>query len=245
MNASSAIVTPSASGITGRLLAKQRQKLLEAFNEFRAKSLNGSVLMVTMSGASLHAAAPAGEPMINADNHYCVHWPDSAVPLRPTGSDNGSGQVRQHAGGTRLPYADQEFDWILCTETIEHVGGVERQQELLAELYRVARRGVFLTTSNRDHPLEFNTGLPVLHWLPAGLWRTALRILGKREWVPPTRLNLLGSKTLYRMAANLPGAPTHDVGHKRVLGMKAHYFLMIHKPEAMNRPAGMQVRTAN
>ena len=243
MNVSTAIGAQSARGITGRLLARQRQKLIDAFHAFRAQAPQGSVLQVSMADAFAPMARAAHA--IDADAQYVIHWPGSPVPLRPAPADPATGQVRQHAGGTRLPYADEAFDWVFCAETIEHVGDSERQQELIAELYRVARRGVFLTTSNRDHPLEFNTGLPLLHWLPSGLWRGMLKAFGARDGTPALRLNLLGSKALYHMAAGLPGRPEHDVGHKRVFGIKAHYFLMIRKQATAGGQAPLQAQAAS
>jgi len=47
------------------------------------------------------------------------------------------------ADGSILPFADNSFDLVLCSEVIEHV---EHPLTLLAELDRVARRAVLLTT---------------------------------------------------------------------------------------------------
>jgi hypothetical protein len=133
----------------------------------------------------------------------------------------------------RLPFADGQFDWVYCGETIEHAGSFEQQYALVEELARVARKGVFVTTSNRRHPIEFNTALLFIHWLPGPWWRHALAWFGRSGWAGESVLNLLDGSALYKIAGMLPGRPRHDVGHKRVFGMKAHFFLMIEKSPAL------------
>jgi SAM-dependent methyltransferase len=64
-----------------------------------------------------------------------------------------------------LPFADGEFDIVFSNAVIEHVGGRERQRQLVSEALRVGRR-VFITTPNRRFPVEVHTRLPFVHWLP-------------------------------------------------------------------------------
>ena len=64
------------------------------------------------------------------------------------------------------------FDIVFSNAVIEHVGGRERQRRLVSEALRVGRR-VFLTTPNRRFPIEVHTRLPLVHWLPDAVLRTA------------------------------------------------------------------------
>ncbi len=48
------------------------------------------------------------------------------------------------ADGQFLPFADQAFDYVICTHVLEHV---EDPKQLIAELMRVARRGYIETPS--------------------------------------------------------------------------------------------------
>ncbi len=111
--------------------------------------------------------------------------------------------LRAHA---RLPYEDNAFDWVACHELIETCGSHERQVRLLRELLRVARRGIFVSTANRWHPLA--------------------------RWLRPARdaelLDALAIKTLVDV---LPGRPAWKLGHVRLAGIKSHYFLMVWKGE--------------
>lgn len=133
-----------------------------------------------------------------------------------------------------LPFGDEAFDWVFCEAVIEHVGGSERQYLLLKELMRVARKGIFVTTSNRWHPIEFYTALPFLHWLPIGLWKRLLKFLGKEIWASESVLNLLDAKALQKFVARLPQNPQCSIGHIRFLGLKAYFFLQIKKHSFQN-----------
>ena len=106
----------------------------------------------------------------------------------------------------RLPFDDGEFDWVACLELIELVASHERQVRLLRELLRIARRGIFVSTPNREHPMV--------------------------RWLRPERnLNLLDALAIKTMVDVLPGRPAWKLGHVRMAGLKSHYFLMVWKGE--------------
>ncbi|WP_019142821.1 class I SAM-dependent methyltransferase [Noviherbaspirillum massiliense] len=222
-----------AEGWIDRILHAQRRRLFDAFTAFRRGGANDTVLNVGM------LPAPFSD---NGD--YLMAWSDAQERARILSYEierPGFGKHRAHSAAAtgkprsedlRLPFADASFDWVFCDEIIEHMGSAEQQYLLLEELTRVARKGVFVTTSNRRHPLEFHTGLPFLHWLPAMWWRRFLKLMGKGAWAAAPGLRLLDSRALYEFASRLPGKPQHDVGHKRVFGIKAHFFLMIEKKPA-------------
>lgn len=113
--------------------------------------------------------------------------------------------------GFHFPFADDEFDWVCSSGVIEHMSGEKSRFDLVREMARVAGKGVFLATPNRSHPLNFSS---------------------------TPRSKLLRSQDLYRIAAMLPDKPEYDVGHKRVFGLKAHFFLMISKKPTRENPNG-------
>ncbi len=105
----------------------------------------------------------------------------------------------------RLPYEDAQFDWIGCHGLIEHYSSHERQVRFLRELLRISRKGVFVSTPNREHPLV--------------------------RWIRPGRdLALLDALDIKSLVDVLPGRPSWKLGHVRLYGLKAHYYLMIWKP---------------
>jgi hypothetical protein len=207
-----------ARGLTEKILSSQRRKMFDAFVMFRQGPDTETVLNLYMRPTPLFD---------NTD--YLVAWSDLPDRTRITSCEVEAPAAGKKTQDTRLPYGDGAFDWVFCNEVIEHAGAAERQYALVQELYRVARKGVFLTTANRRHPLEFKTGIPFIHLLPDAWWRRLLKWSGRGKWASESMLNPLDASALYRFASLLPGKPEHDVGHKRVFGMKAHFFLMIRK----------------
>ncbi len=64
-----------------------------------------------------------------------------------------------------MPFDDEEFDIVCCTETIEHIASPKK---MLSEIYRVLKKGgsVYLTTPNKLWPIEAHYELPFLSYLP-------------------------------------------------------------------------------
>ena len=104
----------------------------------------------------------------------------------------------------RLPFDDETVDWIACHDLLETCVTFERQVRLLRELLRIARKGIFVSTPNRWHPL-------------AGWLR------------PEPHAGLLDAMKIKTMVDVLPGHLPWRLGHVRVMGIKSHYFLMIWK----------------
>ena len=219
-----------------RLLGTQYKRLADAFHMFsQAKESGDSVIDLRLAPHSL-TEQRSPQPALDAQNMHI--WVHEITPpgLRSRDLSLIPGQERLPNGAFHLPYSDAQFDWSFCSDVIEQVGDFEKQYALVKELARVSRKGAFITASNRNHPLEFHTGLPFLHWLPEPTWRRMLKRLGRGAWASESVLSLLDANALYRLARLLPGKPRHDVGHKRLFGIKAHFFLMIEKPAT---PHGM------
>ena len=134
------------------------------------------------------------------EEHY--PWPERITAL---GLQDGTGfrarypAIRYVQGDAcALPFADAEFDIVFSNAVIEHVGGRERQRQLVSEAIRVGRR-VFITTPNRRFPIEVHTRLPLVHWLPDRLAHEVYRAAGKSF---ATELHLLSRSSF---AALFPG----------------------------------------
>lgn len=219
-------------GFREKLLTGQYRRMFSAFLEFKEGVPDDTVLEVGAAPTSLIKTLNYFPTWANV--HDRTHTTTSCEIDLPSHvgkhhSRSELGSQSMPAGAARLPFKDGQFDWVYCNALIEHVGSMERQFGLLRELERVARKGVFVTSGNRWHPIEFNTGLPLLHWLPLTLWRRILKGLGKRSWASESVLNPLGSRRLQKLADSLPGTLESDIGHIRILGVKAHFFLMIRK----------------
>lgn len=106
----------------------------------------------------------------------------------------------------KLPFDDEAVDWVACYDLLENFLSFERQVRLLRELLRIAKKGVFVSTPNRWHPLSV--------WLR-----------------PQPHGGLVDAMKIKTMVDVLPGHPPWRLGHVRVMGLKSHYFLMIWKDE--------------
>ncbi len=128
--------------------------------------------------------------------------------------------------GAPLPVPERSFDWTVSSAVLEHVGGVEAQVAFIADCARTAR-GLFLTTPNRWHWLEFHTKLPLLHWLPRPTHRATLRALGRTTWSQESHLRLVGATELTALARQALGdAFTFELRHVWSLGMPSNLVLL-------------------
>lgn len=99
-----------------------------------------------------------------------------------------------------LPFRKGEFDVVHSSAVIEHVGSRANQLTFISELWRVARRGIFVTTPNRWFPIEFHTVLPLLHWLPPETFRAILRKIGRDFYANEANLHLMSARGLRGIA---------------------------------------------
>jgi hypothetical protein len=104
------------------------------------------------------------------------------------------------ADGRSLPFADREFDYVHSSAVLEHVGSQSKQALFLREAWRVARKGIFITTPNRWFPVEFHTVLPLAHWLPPTAFRKLCRMRGLDFFANEDNLNLLSASQVKRLA---------------------------------------------
>ncbi len=102
-------------------------------------------------------------------------------------------KVFQYDGET-FPFKDRSFDICWSNAVIEHVGDRAKQINFLKEIKRVAKNG-FITTPNKNFPVEVHTRTPLLHFLPKNLFDKYLCLVGKK-WATGTYMNLLSLKDI-------------------------------------------------
>jgi hypothetical protein len=133
--------------------------------------------------------------------------------------------------GLGLPFSDQSFDFVHSSAVIEHVGSFANQTRLLSELWRIAKRGIFVTTPNRWFPVELHTVLPFLHYLPAAQHRQILKKLGFEFFAEERNLNLM-SRTSLTTAARDAGFKNFTVQSAKLLGLTSNLLLVARKDTA-------------
>lgn len=82
------------------------------------------------------------------------------------------------ADAQQLPFADDDFDAIVCSHVYEHVPSAE---QLMQELYRVLRPGgcCYFAAGNRLNIMEPHYRLPFLSIMPRVLAHLYMRLAGK------------------------------------------------------------------
>jgi hypothetical protein len=135
------------------------------------------------------------------------------------------------ADALNLPFRDDSFDLVHSSAVLEHVGSFDEQARMIFECARVARRGICLTTPNRWFPIELHTQLPLVHWLPKDLCRSALRRLGFAALAEEKNLNLMTEREL-RLAAGGVAGWRFRFAAARLLGWKSNLVLVGHRRAA-------------
>lgn len=109
----------------------------------------------------------------------------------------------------KLPWPDNYFDVVYSNAVIEHLGILEKQRKMAAEIMRVSKRW-FVTTPNRWYPFEFHMRLPFVTWLPGDAYLWAGRIVGynhvKKRYNLGSKRNDLRLMTARELRYCFPGS---------------------------------------
>ena len=180
------------------------------------------ILDVGVTSDERHSESNYFEQMYpHPHNITCVGTEDgSHLPLRYPGL-----VYERIRPGEPLPFKDAAFDVVFSNAVVEHVGSRTAQAAFIRELCRVGR-SFFITTPDRRFPVEHHTGLPLLHYLPAGLFRALLRRTRYHHWAVESNLNILTGRELERLfppyadvqvrSVRLAGLPSNLVAFGRV-----------------------------
>lgn len=169
-------------------------------------------------------------------SNYFEIWYPYKERITASGLDDAAFLEEIHAGlkfvrtdGGNLPFANREFDFVHSSAVLEHVGSRQKQAAFLREAWRVARKGVFVTTPNRWFPVEFHTLMPLAHWLPASAFRSLCKMRGLETLASEDHLNLLSSSDLRRLAVEA-GMQCVRVASVTLIGWPSNLLLIARRP---------------
>lgn len=195
VNAQYNVAAPNS--LAARLAGYQRRRMFERF-------LTASGVRAGDTIIDVGATSDRGYEHSN----YLEAWYSHKERITAVGTDDASfleqlypGLTFRQADGRDLPFPDRSFDFSHSSAVIEHVGSRADQTRLLAELWRVCRKGLFVTTPNRWFPVELHSVLPLVHWLPPRVFRAILRGFGHEMLADEANLNLMSRRDLLNAAA--------------------------------------------
>ncbi len=171
-------------------------------------------------------------------SNYLEAWHPWKDQVTAVGVDDAGFLESQYPGmkfvradGRDLPFDNDSFDYAHSSAVLEHVGSADKQAQFLRELWRVSRKGLFVTTPNRWFPIEFHTVLPLVHWLPKRQHRKLLTAIGQPFFADEENLNLLSPASLAE-AARAAGIPRFRIASVSLAGWPTNLLLIARKSAA-------------
>ncbi len=125
--------------------------------------------------------------------------------------------------GDTFPFKDKEFDICWCNAVLEHVGKRSRQKKFLKEVRRVAKSS-FVTTPNKYFPIELHTRIPLLHYLPKGIFDAILNKVGKK-WATGNYMHLLGLKDIKKLLGEC-NIEDYTIKKNRIFGFVVDFVII-------------------
>ena len=210
--------------LTVRVAAIMRERMFHMFMAEFAPTQQDSVLDVGVTADRSYAHA----------NYFEALYPFKGS-ITAAGVQDASFLEKLHPGvkfvfadGCALPFASGSFDLVHSSAVLEHVGGRQNQARMISECLRVARRGVCMTTPNPGFPIEFHTLLPLVHWLPAPMFRYILRTLGYDFLAKEAHLNLISERELRELVRAASGW-RFRIASPRLFGWRSNLVLFAHR----------------
>ena len=166
--------------LAARVSARSRRRKLGLFLEAMRPNAETTVVDVGVSDGGYGADALGTANFFEA----LYPWPERIVAVSTqylTVFQQAFPKVEAvRADGRALPFPDDSFDIGFSNAVVEHLPDLVSQRAFVAELCRVSRR-VFLTTPNRQFPLDTHTLVPLAHWLSDDRRDAVYRRLGRDE----------------------------------------------------------------
>ena len=158
---------PSPTSLPGQIAAAARRNMFRIFIDELAPARSDTILDVGVTSNQTSALDNYLEILYPFKEQITAAGLEDATHLEAKPSWPHLRAVERRAAA----FEDRSFDFVHSSAVIEHVGSRQKQVEFLAELWRVARLGLFVTTPNRWYPVEFHTVLPLVHWRPPTCFR--------------------------------------------------------------------------
>lgn len=223
-------------------MSSQIYNLLKPGSYFDTLSLNKRMIMLDLflkefpsnSWSQVLDVGVTADTQALSSNYFEKYYPHKHKIIALSNQDGSfleslyPGIQFKQGDAKQLPFTDNSIDVVFSSAVIEHLGSATNQKEMLAECFRVAKKGVFITTPNRWHPIELHTILPLIHWLPKKIHRKILHSIGLKFYSLEENLNLLSFKHLSLFCKELK-IQNYTIKKINTLGFPSNLILVIKK----------------
>ena len=115
-------------------------------------------------------------------------------------------------------------DLVLSNATIEHVGSSKNQLQMISNIIKLTKKNFLLIMPNRNHPIDFHTQIPLIHWFPKNIHRKILSLIGLKFYSKEQNLNLLSIEDLKNFLKNFHSIE-YEIRYIRLFGFKSNYMI--------------------
>ena len=119
-------------------------------------------------------------------------------------------------------------DIVLSSATIEHVGSNVNQKIMIKNIASLTNKIFFITTPNKNYPIDFHSKLPIVNMLPNSIFRKVLKFFNYDYLSKEENLNLLSLKDLKSLLTETKVHKEFDIKikHIRLFFLKSNFIII-------------------
>ena len=119
-------------------------------------------------------------------------------------------------------------DIVLSSATIEHVGSNFNQKKMIQNVASLTNKIFFITTPNKNYPIDFHSKLPIVNMLPNKIFRKVLKFFNFDYLSKEENLNLLSLNDLRTLLSETNVHKDFDVKirHIRLFFLKSNFIII-------------------
>ena len=119
-------------------------------------------------------------------------------------------------------------DIVLSSATIEHVGSYTNQKKMIQNIASLTNKIFFITTPNKNYPIDFHSKLPIVNMLPNNIFRKVLKFFKFDYLSKEENLNLLSLNDLRSLLLETKVHKDFDIKirHIRLFFLKSNFIII-------------------
>ena len=115
----------------------------------------------------------------------------------------------------------------MSSATIEHVGSNINQKKMIQNVASLTNKIFFITTPNKNYPIDFHSKLPIVNMLPNKIFRKVLKFFNFDYLSKEENLNLLSLNDLRTLSeTNVHKDFDVKIRHIRLFFLKSNFIII-------------------